>query len=285
MQNSRLKVSIVIPVYNEQDHIGACLEAISKQIVKPFEVIVVNNKSTDKTADVVKQFPFVTLINESRQGVVHARDCGFNQAKGDIIGRIDADTILPEDWTSKVEAIFKDKTVKAVSGSLHFYDIGWSQIIDGIDAYWRAWMANRMEPNSRVFLLGSNMAIRRSAWEVVRSSVCRQKGLHEDLDLALHLSEAKQRVVFDPDLQVSLSARRIDTNILNFLIYCSMSPLTYAKHNAKEHRYMYPLIAIAILNYVLLRLLFRAFDHHAQKFSLKLIFSHGMARVNPATYV
>jgi len=96
------KISIVIPVYNEESQLAACRDAISQQKESPFEVIVVDNNSTDSTVRVALSFPFVTLIREPRQGVMHARTTGFDAARGDIIGRIDADTILPPDWTESV---------------------------------------------------------------------------------------------------------------------------------------------------------------------------------------
>src|SRR5688572_27451257 len=88
-------VSIVIPAYNEEGQLALCLEAIARQTVKPVEVIVVDNNSTDGTVEVAGRYPFVTVLHEWRQGVVHARDCGFDAAKGDIIGRIDAETVMP----------------------------------------------------------------------------------------------------------------------------------------------------------------------------------------------
>jgi glycosyltransferase involved in cell wall biosynthesis len=285
MQKSRMRISIVIPAYNEQDHLRACLEAIGRLSVKPFEVIVVNNNSTDKTVQLAEQFPFVSVINETRQGVVYARDCGCDAARGDIIGRIDADTILPADWTEKLALIFKDENVQAVSGSLHFYDIGWSRIVDGIETYWRGWMARRMEPNNRIFLLGANMAVRRSAWTKVSSKLCHKNGIHEDLDLALHMSDAKLRVAYDPSLIANLSARRIDDSLLEVYRYSMLSPSTYARHDAKESRYMYPIIGIVLVNYVVLRVLFKTFDDRNKRFKLKLLFSSGTSRVNPATYM
>jgi glycosyltransferase involved in cell wall biosynthesis len=284
MQKLRTRISIVIPVYNEQDHLKACLEAIATQTQKPFEVLVIDNNSTDKTAEVANSFPFVTVLQQAKQGVIHARSLGYDSARGEIIGRIDADTILPTDWTSKLQAIFEDKSVQAVSGGIHFYDIGFNLTIDGIDAYWRAWMARRMAKNQRVFLMGSNMGIRRSAWVEVRDHLCGAGKMHEDLDLALHLSEIKRKVVFDSDLWVNMSARRIDTGLIALCYYSFLSPLTYMKHNAKEHRYMYPLIAVVLSNYVILRLLFRFFDGETNRYSLRHVFV-SEARVNPATYI
>jgi glycosyltransferase involved in cell wall biosynthesis len=286
MKKTSLRISIVIPVYNEQSHIGACLRAIAAQEKRPYEVTVVNNRSTDNTVEIATQFPFVTVINAEKKGVVHARDQGYDYASGDIIGRIDADTLLPRDWTLKLEKIFEDQKVKAVSGSLHFYDIGWSKLLDSIDGYFRARMAKLMDPNDRVFLLGSNMAIRKDAWVSVRNIVCRHVGTHEDLDLALHLSEAQQKVVYRSELLANISLRRLDTNTLDFIKYVLMSPLTYYRHKAKEHRHMYPLIAVVFINYITLRLLFRAFDTRTNRVSFKQLINHpSMARVNPATYL
>ena len=209
----------------------------------------------------------------------------FDEAKGEIIGRIDADTILPTNWTEKLEAIFEDDEVQAVSGSLHFYDIGWSQIVDAVETYWRGWMARRMDPSDRIFLLGSNMAVRRSAWQTVRTHLCHKVGIHEDLDLALHMSDANLKVVYDAKLSASLSARRIDDSLLEVYRYCMLSPSTYARHNARESRYMYPIIGIVLVNYIILRVLFRTFDGRNKRFKLKLLFSPATTRVNPATYM
>src|SRR5688500_17107775 len=96
--NKKLRASVVIPVYNEADSLDLCLSAIAAQTTQPFEVIVVDNNSTDTTAEIAASYPFVRLVYESRQGVVHARNTGFNLAQGDIIARIDADTVIESGW-------------------------------------------------------------------------------------------------------------------------------------------------------------------------------------------
>src|SRR4051812_9489646 len=97
-----MKISIVIPVYNEAQNLDACLRAIARQTTAAYEVIVVDNNSTDGSLAVAQTFPFVTVITERRQGIVHARDRGYNAARGDIIARIDADSLLPKDWLEHI---------------------------------------------------------------------------------------------------------------------------------------------------------------------------------------
>ena len=106
-----MKISIVIPVYNEAEHLADCLNSIARQTTAPHEVIVVDNNSSDSSLAVALSFDFVSVITEPRQGVVHARNTGFNAAKGDLIGRIDADTVLPADWVAKALQIMQEADV------------------------------------------------------------------------------------------------------------------------------------------------------------------------------
>lgn len=281
---TKQRISIVIPVYNEEESLAACLQAIAGQTLQPYEVIVVDNNSTDNTAAVAAGFPFVRLLHEPKQGVVHARNRGFDSARGAIIGRIDADTLLPADWVANLQSVFADPSVDAVSGSLHYYDIAASRAVDGVDTYMRGWMARRMR--SHTFLLGANMGLRRSAWRAVRTRVCATGEMHEDLDLALHLAELGGNVVYEPHLVAGVSARRIDMDLRSLSAYIFLSPRTYARHRVPERRYMYPLIAIVFLNYPQLRLLFRGYDQERGRFTWsRLLTSPAVTRVNPALYV
>ena len=63
-----MKVSVVIPSYNEEKYIGRCLEGIALQIEKPDEVIVVDNNCTDKTVEIAEKFG-ATIIKEKKQGM------------------------------------------------------------------------------------------------------------------------------------------------------------------------------------------------------------------------
>ncbi|MFI5270905.1 MAG: glycosyltransferase [Candidatus Saccharimonadales bacterium] len=275
-----MNISIVIPVYNEADSLDACLQSIATQTTEPLEVFVVDNNSTDQSVQVAQKYSFVKVLHESRQGVVHARNLGFNKARGDVIGRIDADTILPSNWIEKVKYLFESNTsLSAVSGSPHYYDFVLSGLADQIDSVLRSRLAKKLGSNN--FLWGANMAIRRSAWKSVRSSICAEKDIHEDFDLAIHLQELGCLVAYEPGLLASVSSRRIDTDFKSYVRYSLISPRTYKVHGLSSRYHMYPIILIAWGAYIPARLLYKGYDHSRGEFSLNKLFSPSRTRIDP----
>ncbi len=204
-----LTISIVIPAYNEENHLRACLDSIAGQSVMPDEVIVVDNNSVDSTAKIAKSYPFVRLIAEPKQGVVHARDSGFNAAKGDIIGRIDADTVLSEHWVEQVKEFFADPlhANHGLSGGAYFYNIR----LGHLAGWWQGQIAFRVNRLllGHYILFGSNTAIPRKLWDKVKKQVCRDLDVHEDLDLAIHWHRAGYPITYHDSLKVGVKMRRV----------------------------------------------------------------------------
>ncbi|HEX5448035.1 MAG TPA: glycosyltransferase family A protein, partial [Candidatus Saccharimonadales bacterium] len=118
MRNKKLTLTIVIPAYNEENYLGACLDSIAEQSVMPDRVIVVDNNSTDKTVEIAKSYDFVRVITETNQHQSFAQATGFDAARSDILGRIDADTVLPVEWVRNVKAHFeREPSLAAITGS------------------------------------------------------------------------------------------------------------------------------------------------------------------------
>lgn len=213
MGHEPLKISVVIPVYNEEKYIGACLDSLMKQTVPADEIIVVNNNSTDNTAKIIKKYP-VRMLNEKRQGMTFARNKGFNEAQYEIIARTDADTILPPNWIKRIKKSFADESIVAISGPAEFYDL--PEFIH--NAHWKTkstWVKLINTYNTIVkqilkhdCLYGPNCALRKSAWNEIKNSICLDdKQVHEDLDLAIHVAPLG-KVKFYRSMLVSTSVRR-----------------------------------------------------------------------------
>jgi glycosyltransferase involved in cell wall biosynthesis len=118
-----MKVIIVIPAYNEENRIADTLTAILAQDYNNFDIVVVNNASTDRTAEIAAKFP-VLVVNEPKKGLPFARESGRKAIEGsDLIANIDADCIPEKDWLSRGVSFFNDPKVVAVSGPYDYYDL------------------------------------------------------------------------------------------------------------------------------------------------------------------
>ncbi len=278
--NGAVPISLVIPVYNEESHLAACLDAVALQTVPPHEVLIVDNNSTDATVAIAARYPFVHVIHEHRQGVVHARNAGFNAASGTVIGRIDADTILSPDWVETLQRLFAADApaIDAVSGSIGFYDVPFSDFFSSADLFFRLYIARNLARLDEMFLYGGNMAIRRTVWRAVRQDLCRQRRFHEDIDLAAHLAHQKLTLAFDPSLRVRVSARRVDSSAGEFYAYVTANSRTYAAHALTGRLYMQQVEFLIGIAYPLLRLLYRSYDAKRGRLSLHRLVAQQTAR-------
>ena len=97
----KFKFSVVIPVYNVEKYLKACLESISAQTYTHFECFLVNDGSTDKSADICNRFcekdSRFRLLHQKKTGVSAARNMGLDAAKGDFILFVDSDDCLSPD--------------------------------------------------------------------------------------------------------------------------------------------------------------------------------------------
>jgi|SRR5579885_799038 len=200
-------ISVVIPAYNEENYIGACLDSLMRQTLKPGEIIVVDNNSTDATVAIAKRYP-VRIVKEKQQGMIPARNRGFNEAKYDIIAQTDADTIVPADWLEKIQEALADKSVIAVSGPATFYDMSANIPKLLFTEFHTIVLLAIQELLGNGYIFGPNKGLRRSAWEKVKNEVClNDTEVHEDIDLSIHLSRLG-KIKYDSGLVVSSSCRR-----------------------------------------------------------------------------
>ena len=266
-----LSLSIIIPVYNEQDYLRHCLLAIAEQTIKPDEVIVVDNNSTDKTLDIAKSFPFVRIMSAKEQGVVYARDKGFDASRSEIIARIDADTHLPPHWVKSVKRLFSDPTVAAVSGPVSYFDMPRPKTNYWIDHQVRIRLYQR-SPYAP-FLFGTNMAIRRTVWEEVRSKVCHRVDVHEDLDLAIHLMQNGHKILYSKSILAATSSRRWDDKPAEFHSYMKTYRNSYKVHDITSRA---PRIATSIylLGYWLIRSFRLGYDPITNTRSFRRFLTH-----------
>lgn len=252
--------------------------AISRQTEAPDEVIVVDNNSTDKSASIARSFEFVKLITEKRQGVLQARTTGFNAANSDIVGRIDADTLIDDDWVAQVKRLFANKRTAAVTGPVYWYDMPLKEknyfaehIVRGL-----LYKYDKDFP----FLYGSNMAIRSEEWQQIKNQLCKSKKMHEDMDLAIHLYLNNRHIVYSPKMRAGASSRRFDSNLSEFYRYSELMRQTFDRHAMRP---IGARIAMALytFGYVTLYPLRRSYNDQHKKRSVKNLLRGNKPRKNP----
>jgi glycosyltransferase involved in cell wall biosynthesis len=206
---SELAVSVIVPARNGADTIGDLLTALTHQVGAPrdAEIIVVDNASTDATAEVVARFP-VTLLRQPTPGPSAARNLGLAHARGDIVAFVDADTLPTRRWLAEMIAPFSSAERMVVGGHA---------VSDRPATPAQQFMAQlgirRLEHDffrSRVpYVAAESMAVRRSALIAVGGW---DEGLRtaEDLDVCVRLvRRCGCRVVRQP--RAVLLSRRRDT--------------------------------------------------------------------------
>ncbi len=122
MDRTPLFVSVIIPVLNGERFIGECLASLLRTDypVERREILVVDNGSTDGTAETIKSFP-VQYLREDRRGVCFARNKGIMASRGEILAFTDADCIVSRVWLREMVEAFKEEGIGGVAGEIVAY--------------------------------------------------------------------------------------------------------------------------------------------------------------------
>ncbi len=207
MKNSP-KISVVIPAYNEEKYLPNLLSSLKSQSFRDFEIIVVDNNSTDKTAKIARSFG-AKVVKEKIKGMTPAREKGFSSAKAEIIARTDADSTVSKNWLETIYQAFQNLPNScALTGSFTFPSVGkpialFLRLFTNLCYYKFSKLLMGHYP-----LSGPNYAVRKSCWKKIKNQIHRDDSMvHEDMDLSCHLAEIGQ-ITFLPQMIVSYSLRR-----------------------------------------------------------------------------
>lgn len=130
--NSQVKISIIIPVYNRENFINETINKIKKQNISAYEIIVVDDGSTDSSAQLAQQHDDITYIYKENGGPASARNLGLGYAKGSYIIFIDSDDFWEEESLSILsEYLDKNQLTQIVEGKIREFRV--IQNLDELD--------------------------------------------------------------------------------------------------------------------------------------------------------
>ena len=199
------EISVIVPVYNVEEYLEQCLESIAAQTLKPTEVLLINDGSTDASRDIcesyVSKYDFMKLIDQDNRGQASARNTGLDHATGDFIAFVDSDDYI----AVHMLATLHDKAVNTGAdmvkcGTWYYFDEdrieklwdieGEELILDDKRSFFKA-LLNRIILHSVCDAL-----YRKELFDGLRFTVGM---LQEDTDIAPSVLMACERIAVIPD--------------------------------------------------------------------------------------
>lgn len=201
------EVSIVLPYFNADNTLAAAVESILGQTFKSFELLLVNNNSTDESFSIAQQFakkdPRVRLLNETKQGVDHAMNCGLENSRGQFIARMDADDVSYRERLEKQVRFLNENPETGLVGSYVKY-VSHSHGTGGFQRFvqWANSFYTTEEIGRNRFVeipvVNPTILFRREWFEKLGG--CRQGDFPEDYEMLLRYLEAGVKMAKLPEL-------------------------------------------------------------------------------------
>jgi glycosyltransferase involved in cell wall biosynthesis len=156
-QRNRIpKVSVIIPTYNRADFIGEAIQSILDQTFQDFEIIVVDDGSTDNTHEIIEKFnePRIKYVFQENRGVCEARNTGIKNSRGEYITFLDSDDVLYEKAFEKgVHALENHPEVGISHGQVKLMDKS-GNLYETIKKYKGSYIQKGIEEIRQLFTRG-----------------------------------------------------------------------------------------------------------------------------------
>lgn len=197
---SNTQISIIIPVYNSADTLKKCLDSIYEDGSCTFQLILVDDGSTDGSIDLLDSSRFELYRHEKNMGVAMARNTGIKYAKSDILLFLDSDIIISPGTLLQITEFFKDEEKQVLVGNYSMetpIETIWSQY----KHFWIHW-SYRSLPDQIPFIFTSFTAMRRIHLSGNNLFISEFSPL-EDFELGYELSLANIPIHFSNHIQVT----------------------------------------------------------------------------------
>lgn len=204
MKTTPTRISVIVPVYNSSQWLSDCLESLLAQDFheQDYEIIVVDNGSTDESQEIIRQYPKVRLLKQPQRGSYAARNCGVASSSGRILAFTDSDCVPESNWLRHIDEAMKNCQLKIVLGQ---------RIPESGSSLLKLWSDYECEKHQFVFSQDfkelyyghtNNMAVRRSAYDQCGPFNLRMRGSDTIFVREVVNTHGCQSVVYLPAMRV-----------------------------------------------------------------------------------
>ncbi|HWP92363.1 MAG TPA: glycosyltransferase family 2 protein [Thermodesulfobacteriota bacterium] len=202
-QNKTPFISIIIPVHNGENYIDKCLDSILASTYNPYEIIVVDDASTDKSAEISRGKGASVLRLDRQSGPAAARNFGAEKAKGEILFFVDSDIVVKPDTITRIaEDFMKNPEIVAVFGSYDDSPAA-SDLLSQYRNLFHHYIHQNSQSEAKTFWAGCG-AIYREIFHQLNGfdEYLYTKPSIEDIELGLRMWKRGYRILLDKELQV-----------------------------------------------------------------------------------
>jgi glycosyltransferase involved in cell wall biosynthesis len=226
MYSESFSISVIVPVYNGSHFLNRCLDAIFSSNYQKFEVIVVDDGSTDDSAEIARSKGATVLSSEFRQsGPAAARNVAAQKATGDILLFVDADVVLKKNTLAKIAADFEQNPdISALFGS---YDDepGEKNFLSQYKNLQHHFVHQNSNREASTFWAGLG-AVRRNVYLSVGGFDCKKFAIPsiEDIELGVRLRAAGHKILLDRNIQAKHLKKWEIVSLIKTDIFCRAVP-------------------------------------------------------------
>lgn len=204
-----MRISVVIPVYNEEKRIKETLEAVYSNTEKPFEVIVADGGSTDSTREIIERcFPEVIIVDNPRKSAAGGRNAGIKIAKGEVVAFTDGDCLPDTKWIESIRKAFEEEDIDGLGGKVlnakpenhyeeYWGNLAWNLIMNFPDESYRV-----TERTLNDAFVTANCAYKRKLLYRIKGFSNFFANNAEDVDLCWRALEAGAKLKYDPTVVI-----------------------------------------------------------------------------------
>ena len=189
------KVSVIVCAYNGERTMDRCLASLETLNYPNYEVIVVNDGSTDRTQEISERYKYVRLINQDNRGLSAARNVGLRAATGEIIAYTDCDCMVDPDWLMHLVARFLTSDFGAVGGP-NLPPPDSSMVANCVAVSPGAPAHVLLDDEVAEHIPGCNMAFRREALEAIEGFDPLFRAAGDDVDVCWRLQNKGYKIGF-----------------------------------------------------------------------------------------